>query len=474
MSKLNITTNHYIENPSFLKNIDIQYGFSYITKPDYKLKIINSKNSWSVLVLKNLNKMRFLFKKKLNENKETFEYIIDSASFIKKKYKEESENLHIQTNEDNSLTTNYSYILGKRNINDEDLITQLLSGNVSEVYTHNKNIFLGLDFFKPEKEFYYLLNLKLSKNEVVDFIVFHEFYHCVDVMNKNSTNAEQLNIIDNLFNNLHYLSISDGIENLYYLDEENKLGEKVKVSKVAAKMIKLLNYLSEETYADTSSLLLMRNKAILNKTYVVSDFESKVKQVSYTRNFLKNQYFKSDRMLESLSCIHFTSPGIEQLIEDMKDLPLKELSNKEIHDISKKCSQTALAKVLLTLIDTYGFILPQLNKILKIEHYYENHFFLNRCYIEKNYIMETLKEFVPEKWYKKYKERKEIIRGIKNSDIKKTIKATQYSHERFNKKTFLLNCGLDPIEFNRQVQIIKKHSIDNKNKGKYNHRNRIY
>lgn len=452
MQKIRITSTANIENPKALSNIDISYGLSYYAKEHYAVKTLSEENSWRMKVLSKLDKLNQFFSKNDNqEDKEIIEEIIKNSDFVSKHENTNLENLHIQINAETKITKAISSWSEKKK---KEHITTGIHFKAGSIYMEEKKMFLGLNLFKKGEFFYDNLIKNFTKQEAISFVFLHEYSHAAQIENQKKYIIESNN---NGQNNL-YVNVQTLLNDKIYDNLLDKLKKENNLESLPSKLLlKTISSLDKEIYADVGSILLMRNKAILEGTYTPENFENNIAHIIEVRKEEKRLLQKNiDNGQDEISHMmhdHFTSPGLENLSQHVKEMlgddTNKILSEEEIHKISTRCIKEGMAKTIITLIATDNKLVGQLKVLFSMrmdvsqvepEHGYID---MNKGVIElqedKNYYKESIDEMktiVPETWKQSFKER--IISLNELSDI-------------YAKKALKFDAGLDIDNFNKNL-----------------------
>lgn len=452
MQKIRITSTANIENPKALSNIDISYGLSYYAKEEYGVKTLSEENSWRMKLLSKLDKLGQFFTKNDNqEEKEIIAEIIKNSDFVSKHEHTNSENLHVQINAETKITKAiYSWSEKSK----KEHITTGIHSKAGSIYMEEKKMFLGLNMFKKGEFFYDNLAKNFTKQEAISFVFLHEYSHAAQIENQKKYIREFTNNgQDNLYLNVNILLNDRVYENLLTkLKEENNLENLP--SKI---LLKTINSLDKEIYADVGSILLMRNKAILEGTYQSEKFENSIAHIIEVRKEEKRLLQKNvDNGQDEISHMmhdHFTSPGLENLNQHVKEMigdnASKVLSEEDIHKISTKCIKEGMAKTIIALIAADNALIGQFKTLfsmrMNLNHVEPEYGYtdITKGIIEiqnnRNYYKETLDEIktiVPEEWRNSCKER--ILSLNELSDV-------------YGKKGLKFDAGLDIDNFKKNL-----------------------
>lgn len=366
MQKIKITSTLRIDKPKALENIDMSYGISYVTLDSYKTKTIDQSNSWSMKILSRIdNFIQFFVKEdKKEEDKEVIEQIMSDTNFLSQYYKEQSKNLHVQINSETKITKIIKSLSESKNFS-KHFGSMGLENDSAFFHLYDKKMFLGLDIFNKENENFKDFGKSFTRKEIVSMIFFHEYSHGIEFKNYNTLHTEKTNtLLDNLYKNLWLLSGNQNYENLGNLIQDS-------TKMPGTYLIESLRRLHQEMYADTYSLLLIRNKKLIENNFNEENFSNTVKNISQYRRMKKN---KVRKMLDEMNIDityynHFTSPALDaiaknlSIINDNKD---KVLSLEDMHKVTHLCVQEGVAQTILTMIKAEPNILEQFKTILSI------------------------------------------------------------------------------------------------------------
>ena len=127
-----------------------------------------------------------------------------------------------------------------------------------------------------------------------------------------------------------------------------------------------LSSLDKEVYSDTSALLLMRNKSIIDGTYDKQSMIDTCINIKNTRAEVcyADQFSREPSLYSTKYFSHTTTIALDEVADKVAQLGDKEMSMQEIHDFSKDCGEKALARGLIVLSNSHDEeVVPALNTI---------------------------------------------------------------------------------------------------------------
>lgn len=444
MQKIRITSTAFI-NPIKLQNIDLSFGMSYYVQESKRMKTYDESNSWSFKILAKINKIEQYFTKKdHSSDNEVINQIMKDTQFIAQQQPEHSQNLEVQINA-NTIISRTIALFSKINIKNTDYIKEGLESKLGSMYYKEKKMFLGLNLFKKGSDIYDILNKFMTTKEVVSYVYFHEYSHAAELENTRYDNPKSKNPLDKLYDNLLFLADNSLAENSNF----NKLFKHLIKNNNDKNMpchllIDTLVVLYKEIYADTGSILLMRNKAIIEKNKNIN-IKNMTSHIINMRNeekiVMQKKFLHANNDNDFLVHDHFTSPGLESLPKHLEQLlkdqnPDKILNEEEIHIISKKCVQEGIAKTILVMIEAEKKLIAQINIVCSID---QNLVIVNKYTNDYKEVMNKIYEIVPEQWVKSFKENLEIL---KNVEHRKQLK---------QKNSVIFDAGLHPVNFYKKI-----------------------
>lgn len=409
MQKIKIVSNTPIKKPKSLENIDISYGISYYSTYDSKVQIIEEQ--WGYKTLLNVSKLFQAITPSFNNSKKVTEQVLEDAKFLLEHQKENANNLMIQISH-NSLSSKMLNALTIMNIfrkinffeigdkekkyMEIDDIANAANSKNAFIYHETKDMFLGTKFFNTKSQLFKSLKEKFNEKEAISFVFLHEFSHACELENngkygKKSTESS----FDNLLPSLILLS---NYQNLFKIRDELKKENAIGIPD--HRIIKTLRTLHQEIYADVGALLLMRNKMIINGSYNEQEFLEKIITVEKSR---QNEQENSDKQFipNGLKGFyhhdHFTSPGLEHLVEKIKG-NREILSENDMHHLTGECVNVGIAKTVWAMIEADNLLIPQFKTLFSVR--VEN----NELVIDnsKNHYQDaksTIDKIIPEKWF---------------------------------------------------------------------------
>ena len=438
MQKVKITSTSFIKRPKALENIDVSYGVSYFCIKSMEVKTLSNKNSWAIKILSKIEKLSNLFKSKIEEDNQIINQIMEDSNFISTHQQECAKDLHIQINSETKLKNTLTS-LADLDYSNRNLVQDGLDSKAGKIYSTTKKMFLGLNFFKKGESFFDSLIKNFSLKETVSFVYFHEYSHSAELIHNSNYGKEKTNSsLDKLYLNLCFL-----LNDKNYDDLMTKLIADDNIFSIPYRgMIHSLQSLHKEIYADVGSLLLLRNKMILNGGFESERFEEMISHIIQVRKEEKklHQEFSEINKKEYgfLMHDHFTSPGVEALLTHVKNLnknDLTILSEEDIHKISCKCVTEGVSKTLLSYIEADNMIIPQLNTIFSMRIDNDKIVLDNTKNHYKDAITK-IREIVPKEWQENLDSNVNLLDKTKDSN---------YINQ---KKALIFDAGLDSQEFN--------------------------
>lgn len=368
MQKIKITATTRINKSKSLENIDISYGISFVTYEDGNIITINESNSWRMKLLSKLDKIGYFFMRKQDkhENKLIINQILEDSSFIAKHHQETSENLELQINSETMIIKKLK--ASSRKVNND--IHKFLDENVS-LFASNfeqKKIFLGLNTFKPGDELFDELSTSLSREEIISYVLFHEYSHSAEFENNLNYNRHNIgNHFDRLHQNILYIN-NDAVHSAV----EELIKDDSNLKSPSIRLLNTLTLLHQEMYADIRAILLMRHKDIINGEFNEEKTEKRIKAISQLRKLEKNALREGFADNDTISFNHFTSPSVECLDKQLKFFLQRESNNvllneEDIHRLTVKCVQEGIGRTLLAMEKADEKLYKQINTLFCVE-----------------------------------------------------------------------------------------------------------
>lgn len=470
MQKIRIISNYPITPPQCLKHIDISLGVSYFCSQDKTVKTIE--NYWGFKALSKLVQLTDTFTSHIFSNPEIVEQILEDTNFVSTHQADNAHNLHVQINHNNVAAKALNYlavfnilknftIKNKQN-NKVTLSTveDVLSGTSSQaghIFSDDKKMFLGTSFFEKSNSLYKNLCSFLTKKQAVSVVFFHEYSHSSELENNAKYGKENVKThtgLDNFYSNLLLLSDSKR-----FIDLCKQFHNQHNISSFPNKLlIDTLYTLHKEIYADVGALLLIRNKSLLENNYKPEHFLQTVQTVMNMRNDEKEQYsiiFNVNNESAFLGHEHFTSPGIETLVNQLKNIPSDlVLSEKQIHEITCQCVQEGVFKTVLTMIKADNSLVPKFSTLFSLKLYNNNLVMDNskNHYLE---CMQTMKKLVSLEWQNNFQNNLTLL---ETNNARKTVNVPQ---------DLIFNAGLDTDNFHKTIEQCNHSKLEDKNKIKY-------
>lgn len=408
MQKIKITTTSRMIQPTSLENIDISYGMSFLTKKDNDVRVMNFEDfdDWTIKTLSSVDKVINIFKQD-KEEKEILNQLISDSVFLSKQTRENLEDLYIQFNTETNTTKRLQYIADNSELSeflDNSLQSYLFSGNA---------IFLGINALKKGNIFYDSLSKNLTQKEIVSYTLFHEYGY--SMLNHNQKTYKDIGKTGSSFDNLDYainmLAVKRGSQNLLTAleklidsEDESKHTQLYNDFQVPSQNFALMLARAQENmYADAFSLLLMRNKAIEEKSFNEEKFQTLIEAVIDV-SYVKKEESKKLREKAKYRIYHpegFTAPAIESLNVHLKDsLSNKNidtpLSEEQIHKVATKCMQEGMSKVITTILLAAPDLKAVFNTIFSIKK--EEYITVDKDFNHYQDAKDKMFELIPDEW----------------------------------------------------------------------------
>lgn len=376
--KIKLSANSVVSLPEKFSDINLEHGYSFGVSEDVL------KTSWfkklQSKIISGVDKTFSLVKPLDEESQKVVEYTTNAAKFLNEQEetnKEHIDGLNIQLNLNSSFNKflkvcsfNAHKILGDKTPKSILNLNSSLDSNAGHIYSLDKKMYIGSDIFK-EKDFFTSTNYvknELGLEKATNFLIFHEASHSFEHTNlgnfgfQSSPTISRLRTLTCILNNNdHYISSIN--------DEISKHPE-WGTSKIDPFFISNTFSLFREIYADVGSILLQRNKDIIDGVHSKTDDIKNVNTIINGRNqeqleFKKN--FSSNLYVGNYN--HFTSPGLSHIKNLLTDdhIPNKVLTQEEIHNIAIQSIEVGISRVLLANIQTNNDNVGQLKTLFNME-----------------------------------------------------------------------------------------------------------
>lgn len=378
MQKIKIVSNTPIKKPQSLENIDISYGISYYSTYDSKIQTIE--NQWGYKALSNITKVFQKIMPSFNNSNLVTNQVLEDSKFLMEHQKENADNLMIQISH-NSLSSRVINTLTMMNIfrkinffefgdkekklMEIDDIRNATNTKNAFIYHQTKDMFLGTSFFNSKTKLFRAMKEKFTEKEAVSFVFFHEFSHACELENNMKYGRK---LTESSFDNfLPSLILMSNYQN--FAEVRDELKKKYAIGIPDHRVMKTLKTLHQEIYADVGSLLLLRNKMIVNGNYKEKDFLEKVTAITIAR---KNEQVngEQDFVKNGLKAFyyhdHFTSPGVEHLLDKIKG-NTNLLSEKDMHELTGECVNIGVGKTVLAMVEADNNLVPQFKVLFSLK-----------------------------------------------------------------------------------------------------------
>lgn len=368
MQKIKITSTTKINKPKALENIDISYGISFVTHTDFDIVTVNESDSYFMKLFAALDKLGYVFmnKSKKHENNTIIKQILEDTNFIAKHHSETIDNLELQINVDTMMTKRIKSI----SLMQDDNMKNYVDENISLLASNfdKKKIFLGINMFKPGDELFDELSKLLTREEIVSFVLFHEYSHSAEFDNNLNYNRQGIaNHFDRLYHNLSNINNYDSYSAVQKLIKDDNNLQLPSIS-----LLNTLTLLHQEMYADVRAVLLMRNKDIINGVFNEDNIEKRIKAISQLRKIEKNAVREDLAENDVISFNHFTAPSLECLDKQLKFFISREnndvlLNEEDMHTLTIKCVQEGIGRTLLAMGKADENLYKQINTLFCVE-----------------------------------------------------------------------------------------------------------
>ncbi len=246
-----------------------------------------------------------------------------------------------------SKISNYSYSMYRR-LSEQENYSQ------SHAYENKYRVVLsgGLNDFFSRK-----MSEGLGLEKTFDFIFLHEVSHSIQFFNMKDD--FKMSFVENLCNKFQRaLNLKPN-----YLEKVNQeSGSHGLFTTIDSTIASSLYSLHKEVYADTSALLLMRNKSILDGNYNKEEMLATCINVKNVRAQVCHPLHFSGITNASKSFSHSTTISLDEVANKINQLGRQELSPEEIHDFSSSCANQALARSIIILTNSHNEeFIPVLN-----------------------------------------------------------------------------------------------------------------
>lgn len=396
-------------------NFNVEYGYSISTTQEvdgqkmHVTEFLGEEDSWWIKLSKKLDKI--LNRENYTDFKKSM-FLVEGLSFLEASIDQKDwlEGMSVQINSGNIIHKSVFNIYDSLVYSNPEL-SEKVSGAVNDkaafMSPDRKQMVLGLNFFSDKSDISFSSSImnSLGTKRALQFIVFHEMGHALDVKNEYAYSSEMSNKTRDLISNM------DSI-----LNNNVKVMEVAKDIPVGFKGFDIpyfnnIHRLKSEIYADSFAFLMSRNKDIVDKKYNQEDSHYILDSVLDARR--KEQLDCASSPANQFG--HFTAPGLEYIKENYDKLPNRVMSQKEIHETVIKCVEQGLARVLITSVSAKNENVSKLETIFNME-VNDNTARFNPSKTNYKEIMDSLKELAGDKWVKDFNEKIKDIDSKNYSD----------------------------------------------------------
>lgn len=231
------------------------------------------------------------------------------------------------------------------------------------------------------------LKESLPKQKQLDFILFHELGHYIEHHCEKNEGTYMHNLIET-------------IRDIKELSYANLIHEHDDYSIVNKSILTSLSRLPGEIYADTASLLLMRNKAIENSTFDKEDMLTTVLHIQNARtqeNYEKAYPDDIDEIIPQFT--HKTSIIMDLIYEKINNLENNLLTLEDINKICCDIKEIGMARAFHSLLKSNPMFIDQVDALIATEFDGEKYFINRAEFKNKAIVLESeIKELVGNQW----------------------------------------------------------------------------
>lgn len=469
--KIRLTASTNLKLAEHLSDVDVRYGFSYFDTQNTQgsiLKEVNHQNSFSMKVLSALDKVFGA----LPGEKKFAEAVAGAVDYANRNVDAASlENMSVQINNDTVVSRGLNKFLGLFHKNNPLANKELYDHDAGFIQIGLRHIRMGSNVYQNEALSYQRdLHRKIGKERVAEFVFFHELGHSLEYSTKTNHYPPEFQSLVARIYNIFYSphAIEQLNEHL-----KNKELEKNQTSSpdtsihsthsqtnarsyrpIDRHFLKNLNSLREEIYSDTTSVLMNRNYDIdrdlwsKDKTafHIESIIESR-KQSIIDHGPTEKTYDNVKRHVHNFN--HFTSPGLEGLIEKLDSLGNRPLSQAEIHQFAQEAVMQGLSRMFQISANMNNDIVGQLNTL------FDAQFNADTGAIEVN----------PEASTEHYREMMGMMKGMAGKQWMETfsanrekLKTSTLNHSPESRMLAVFTLGTNPAKFEADLNAAYNHN----------------
>jgi len=362
--RIKLSANSNVSLPAHLAGINVDYGYS--------IYHLNRDDDWQVKVASALDRIFSLFKPLNSEQKEFINSVTKSAKFLDDSIPVEDSHLddfNIQLNIKTPLNDSIrkiSNLLAKTTTGeikynfdhlffttDEHAGFMCSSKKIIETdkgesrFEYRNTMLLGTEFFnQKENHFSNCIKDDLGLTKMTNLLVYHEASHAFELTNVKQFGNKFAKIFDDINKNSNILAYNE--VQRAYLNNLIENHPNSGFNKIEPKYNHEIASLFKEIYADVGAVLLQRNQDIVEGKHSKESDLTNINALISGRN---NEDYMVKKNLNGFEYVsefnHFTSPGLEYLKENYESLPVKVLSQEEIHTIAHKAVEQGISRVLI-------------------------------------------------------------------------------------------------------------------------------
>jgi hypothetical protein len=234
------------------------------------------------------------------------------------------------------------------------------------------------------------------------FAIFHEFSHHIQTTLSEHDEYDILEHVIDVAKNIHLEHYNNNFQSHKdYGDVENNFLESLYTN-------------TEECYADTGSLLILRNMQISNNTYDKNSFLTIIKSVHNAR--IHVNYGQSKIIYKELPLFtHFTNIVSDVWMEQICSSEEKVLSLQEIHNFCNDVKRIAAARLIYLLYNSNECYKQIINSLELASYNEELNFYYIDMESENEHLGELVLNTVGDNWLKSFEENKKHLMKVNQS-----------------------------------------------------------
>lgn len=372
--KLTINTDNKIENQ--FNNLDVSYGFTHWSS-QYPALLGEKDRSFSVKIIKVLNALLNINKKRTNEQQEEIVHHIGKsldymADFLPERI---LNGLNTQINlntEANKLGKKIYQYINDNIVTLSHDFSDKLDTEQARIYIQKNLIVIGEESLKSYPE----LLEKHGVGLVAQNVLFHEIGHALERTNEKKYGRKENPLTQLMVKSSHVMFRKHGNkEAINQFIENNTTTEYTKIDEL---LWTNLNILSGEMYADLTSILMLRNVELQEKSFDINKIKSMTEILSserfknYQRHKLESEHLKGiigfENLTREIECDrfdsflpenmfnivrnsrHLTSAALNSLSSKIDNLGDKVLTEEEMHKVCCEHVNNGLAVIFNALL----------------------------------------------------------------------------------------------------------------------------